>query len=265
VAWQQRLIELLKEKRQATISRAVTKGLDPNAPMKASGLEWFGAVPQHWGHSTKLNDLAGKTRHSFVNGPFGSDLLTEELLAEGVPVIYIRDLKPSGYRRVSEWCVTSKKAGELSFCNVIPGDILIAKVGEPPGLAVVYPGTEPNGIVTQDVIRLRVNETVDPHFVAYLLNSDFGRISIDLISVASTRTRIGLGEYKQLRCVIFPLSEQRAIASFLDRERTKFDTLVTEAETAIALLQERRSALVTAAVTGKIDVRGLVPAEAEAA
>jgi len=131
---QQRLIELWKEKRQAVISHAVTRGLDPNVPMKVSGLEWLEDVPQHWGSSIKLNDLAAKTRHSFVNGPFGSDLLTEELIPDGVPVIYIRDLKQYGYRRVSEWCV--------------------------PGLAVVYPQGEPNAIITQDVIRLRVNETI---------------------------------------------------------------------------------------------------------
>ncbi|WP_063685569.1 restriction endonuclease subunit S [Bradyrhizobium stylosanthis] len=259
---QQRLIHLLQEKRQAVISHATTKGLDPNVPMKRSGLQWLDDVPAHWGLPQKLNDLAEPRQHSFVNGPFGSDLLTSELTSEGVPVIYIRDLKQLGYCRVSEWCVTDEKAKQLSFCRVIPGDILIAKVGDPPGLAAIYPPGEAEAIVTQDVIRLRVRSTVDANFLVYLLNSDFGGEQINSISVDSTRTRVGLGQYKQLKFVLPPLREQHAIRAFLDSEIKKVDCLVGEAVKAVALLQERRLTLISAAVTGKIDVRTLVEASA---
>jgi type I restriction enzyme S subunit len=259
IAEQQRLIELLKEKRQAVISHAVTKGLNPDTPMKDSGIEWLGEVPEHWVSHLKLNDLALPKRNSFVNGPFGSDLLTSELIQEGVPVIYIRDLKATGYTRISEWCVTEEKAKQLNFCNVFPGDILIAKVGDPPGLAVLYPAGEPDGVITQDVIRIRVNEAmVDQCFLIFLLNSNYGRALIDNISVESTRTRVSLGEYKQLRMVVPPKEEQIAIVTFLYDETIKLDTLTTEAKRGIELLQERRTALISAAVTGKIDVRGLV-------
>jgi type I restriction enzyme S subunit len=231
--------------------------------MKDSGIEWLGEVPAHWGFSKKLADLAAKHRHSFVNGPFGSDLLTSELIAEGVPVIYIRDLKSAGYQRVSEWCVTPEKAMEIVFCNVLPDDILIAKVGDPPGLAAVYPKGEPEGIVTQDVMRLRADlEQVDPRFLVFLLNSDYGRALIDSISVESTRTRVGLGDYKTLRFVLPVLDEQRQIVFFLDEQTTKLDTLTAEALRAIDLLKEHRCALISAAVTGKIDVRGLNASEA---
>lgn len=252
---QKRLIDLLKEKRQAVISHAVTKGLNPDAQMKASGVDWLGEVPAHWVGPIKLNDMAANTRHSFVNGPFGSDLLTEELVPDGVPVIYIRDLKSTGYRRVSEWCVTHGKAKDLRFCDVIPGDILVAKVGDPPGLAVVYPNEEPAAIVTQDVIRLRPDEDrIVPDFLAFLLNSEFGRTLIDSISVESTRTRIGLGEYKQLRFVIPPPSEQGVIVTHLNGKVAGIDALIAEAELGITLLQERRAALISATVTGKIDL-----------
>jgi type I restriction enzyme, S subunit len=261
---QKRLIELLKEKRQATISHAVTKGLDPNVPMKHSGLLWLEEVPTHWGTPTKLHDLAQPARHSFVNGPFGSDLLTDELITEGVPVIYIRDIGQGGYCRVSEWCVTDVKAKQLSFCRVIPGDILVAKVGDPPGLAAIYPLGEPEAIVTQDVIRLRVRDTIDANFLVYVLNSDFGREQINSISVDSTRMRVGLGQYKQLRFVLPPIREQHAIRVFLDGEIKKLDGLVVEAAKAVVLLQERRTALISAAVTGQIDVRGIVEADVPA-
>ena len=261
VAEQEKLIELLKEKRQAVISNAVTKGLDPNVPMKDSGVEWLVEVPEHWGHPRKLNDLAAPERHAFVNGPFGSDLLTSELTTEGVPVIYIRDIKEAGYIRVSEWCVTREKADDIRFCNVIPDDILIAKVGDPPGLAVVYPKNEPEGIVTQDVIRIRVDRSfVHPFFLRYCMNSDYGKAIIDNISVESTRTRVSLGEYKTLRFVLPPLEEQMKISCYLDEVTEKLNSLQLEAQLTIDLLKERRSALISAAVIGKIDVRELANA-----
>ncbi|MFM0684846.1 restriction endonuclease subunit S [Paraburkholderia strydomiana] len=262
IAEQEKLLALLAEKRQATLSHAVTRGLNPDAPMADSGVAWLGYVPSHWGKSKKLLDLAQGHRHSFVNGPFGSDLLTSELVSSGVPVIYIRDIKLSGYLRVSEWCVTPEKAEQLKFCNVIPGDVLVAKVGDPPGLAAVYPQGEVAGIVTQDVIRLRVDpEKANAEYIRWLLNSKYGQTQIDHISVESTRTRVGLGEYKQLRFFVPPLGEQSAIADFLGAETTKLDALKAEAERAIDLLRERRSTLIAAAVTGKIDVRNAVPQE----
>lgn len=262
VVAQETLIGLLKEKRQAVISHAVTRGLDPSVPMKDSGIEWLGEVPSHWSLPKKIADLASRSRHSFVNGPFGSDLLTAELTEDGVPVIYIRDLKTTGYQRVSEWCVTPEKAAEISFCNVLSGDILIAKVGDPPGLAVLYPEGEPQAIVTQDVIRLRADlEQVVPLFLVFLLNSDYGQALIDSISVESTRTRVGLGDYKTLRFSLPPIDEQQAIADQLYKDFERMEALIAEAQRGIDLLKERRSALISAAVTGKIDVRGLVAAD----
>lgn len=260
---QQRLTELLKEKRQAVVSHAVTNGLNPDAHMKDSGIEWIGEVPESWGRPVKLRDLAADRRHSFVNGPFGSDLLTSELFSNGVPVIYVRDVKHTGYVRVSESFVTPEKAGRLAFCNVLPGDVLIGKVGDPPGVAAIYPNGEPEGIVTQDVIRLRLDRRrSDPRYICWLLNSVYGQTLVKHISVESTRTRIGLGEFKQLQYFIPPLQEQQTIASFLAAKTAHIDDLVSEADRIIDLLQERRTALISAAVTGKIDVRRVASASA---
>ena len=151
---QQQLIKLLKEKRQAVISHAVTKGLNSNAPMRDSGVEWLGDVPEHWVTKVKLTNVSESNRGSFVNGPFGSDLLACELREDGVPVIYIRDLKRTGYKRKSTVCVTSEKAEQLDVCKVKSGDVLISKVGDPPGAACVYPENEADAIITQDVIRI---------------------------------------------------------------------------------------------------------------
>lgn len=262
---QQQLIELLKEKRQAVISHAVTKGLNPNVPMKDSGVEWLGEVPEHWTKS-KLVSVADGTKGCFVNGPFGSDLLANELRDEGVPVVYIRDIKPTGYKRKSTVHVTEQKARQLEICNVKVDDVIISKVGDPPGDACLYPKGEPDAIVTQDVIRIRVDRSrFNPKFIVYLLNSDFGRLVMDNISVEGTRKRVSLGDFKDTRFVFPPLKEQELIVENLNSACKSIDLIIARAIHGIGLIQERRTALISAAVTGKIDVRNWqAPTVAEA-
>ena len=262
---QQQLIELLKEKRQAVISHAVTKGLDPNVQMKDSGVEWLGEVPEHWTKS-KLVSVADGTKGCFVNGPFGSDLLANELRDEGVPVVYIRDIKPTGYKRKSTVHVTEQKARQLEICNVKVDDVIISKVGDPPGDACLYPKGEPDAIVTQDVIRIRVDRSrFNPKFIVYLLNSDFGRLVMDNISVEGTRKRVSLGDFKDTRFVFPPLKEQELIVENLNSACKSIDLIIARAIHGIGLIQERRTALISAAVTGKIDVRNWqAPTVAEA-
>jgi type I restriction enzyme, S subunit len=258
VAKKERLIELLQEQRIALISHAVTKGLDPRVPMKDLGIEWLGMIPAHWVSSIRMAVLALDSRGAFVNGPFGSDLLTSELVETGVPVIYIRDIKPEGYQRSSTAHVTIEKAAQLEFCRVDPGDVLIAKVGDPPGTAATYPESEPPGIVTQDVIRLKPKPTaVISDYLPLLLNSKYGQAVIEQSSVESTRTRIGLGTLKNTRVVLPPVHEQRAITYFIKLETAKIKALHDKVRKAIEKLKEYRTALISAAVTGKIDVRGV--------
>ncbi|MBL4742889.1 MAG: restriction endonuclease subunit S, partial [Idiomarina sp.] len=101
-----------------------------------------------------LQSFSSPKKNSFVNGPFGSDLLSSELVDEGMPVIYIRDIKGGRYQRKSTVCVTSEKYNFLPACQVEFGDVLVSKVGDPPCEAAFYDVSEP-GIVTQDVIRIR--------------------------------------------------------------------------------------------------------------
>jgi type I restriction enzyme S subunit len=263
VVEQRRLMELLKEKRQAVISHAVTKGLNPDVPMKESGIEWFGELPEHWSCGNKLKTLAQKFPAAFTNGPFGSDLLTAELQEEGVPVIYIRDLKVAGYSRTSSSYVTSQKALQLDKFRVDSGDILIAKVGDPPGFCCVYPKGEPPGIVCQDVIRMKPNlELISSDYLCFLLNSPPGIEAIDSICVELTRKRFSLADLHSLRLPIPPMVEQMEIAQRLNTVVVELDTLTTEAQRTIDLPQERRIALISAAVTGQIDVRQLAEKEA---
>lgn len=160
-----------------------------------------------------LIDVAEKNRGSFVNGPFGSNLLTSELQEEGVPVIYIRDIKTGTYKRVSKVCVSEKKAKELSVCSVYPKDVLIAKVGDPPGIAAIYPENEPIAIITQDVIRIRIARNFAlPEYIVGYLNSSIGRWKISGITIEATRARFSLSDFKKIKIEIPPLSLQKEFA-----------------------------------------------------
>lgn len=158
----------------------------------------------------EFKTLAEDSRNSFCNGPFGSDLLTSELTDDGVPVIYIRDIAKGRYMRKSEACVTAAKAKALAACAVASGDLLIAKVGDPPCMSAVYPEGEPDAIITQDVIRIRPKRSLaEAAFLSVLLNSEFGKQKIKAITVQATRARVSLKDLKSMKLTIPPIDVQR--------------------------------------------------------
>jgi type I restriction enzyme, S subunit len=167
--------------------------------------------------SVHLEELASKEKNSFVNGPFGSDLLTNELTDSGVPVVYIRDIASGRYERMSSAFVTPAKAAKLAFCNVKPGDVLVTKVGDPPGIAAVYPETEQDGVVTQDVIRIRPNaKLVSALYLRTLLNSSLVVNEMSKIMVEGTRLRFSLGQFKEVLVPFPPLPLQQKFAALAE-------------------------------------------------
>jgi type I restriction enzyme, S subunit len=147
------------------------------------------------------------------------------------------------YRRVSSACVTEEKAKELAVCKVMPGDVLVAKVGDPPGTAAIYPKSQPTGIVTQDVIRIRVKRTlVNPEYLATFLNSDRGHLTLKPIIVEGTRTRFGLTPYKELPIPVPPLKVQNQferVAHSYDRLRAQQREAYRQAEHLFRTLMHR--------------------------
>jgi type I restriction enzyme S subunit len=236
VAEQRRLIELLKEKRQAVISHAVTKGLDPAAPMKPSGVEWLGEVPAHWERNRLENFCEfvwGKAHEQFV-------------CDDGVHVC-------ATVRFVSTGGQVDRRCGQ-NLTPAIIGDVLMVMSDLPNGRALA------RALLVQDAVSYAINQRVcavrvkeaDPWYFAYQLNRHPQLLAED---DGCNQTHLSNHDFTKLKVLVPPLEEQRAIATFLDRETAKIDGLVAEAEAAITLLQERRSALISAAVTGQIDVR----------
>lgn len=261
VAEQERLADLLKEKRQAAISHAVTRGLNPKAPMKPSGFEWLGVVPTHW----TLVPL-GRVTVSRCDGPFGSGLKSAHYTDSGVRVIRLQNIRRDAFDGTDEAFIDPHYyESELGGHDVKSGDVLIAGLGDDNntvGRACVAPlGVEP-AMVKADCFRFRLDTTrVLPEFVATFLTAG-AAADAGLLSSGSTRSRISLSTMAGRKLAIPPMSEQNEIADFIRAETLKLDTLTAEAQRSIDLLQERRTALISAAVTGQIDVRGLVEAEA---
>jgi type I restriction enzyme S subunit len=261
---QQRLIALLKEKRQAVISAAVTKGLDPNAPMKDSGVEWLGEVPVHW-RVGALKHFVRARAGAIKSGPFGSQLTSAEMQSGSIKVYNQRNVIDGDFESGDNF-ISDEKFSALSSFETFPGDVLVSTRGTI-GRASILPKNATQGILHPCVIRVQPEPSMlNGEFLRSLIqDSNLLRTQIDLMSNATTIDVIYSETMASLFVPVPPLEEQGAISAYLERTNGQFDALIREAETAIALLQERRSALISAAVTGKIDVRGLAPIEAEAA
>lgn len=193
-----------------------------------------------------LQEFSSSDKNSFVNGPFGSDLLSSELVDEGQPVIYIRDIKDGRYQRKSDVCVTSEKHHALPACHVDYGDVVIAKVGDPPCEAAVYDANE-SGVVTQDVIRIKTVELGLSQFLVFLLNSDIGKRQVKKIKIVGTRERVSLTDFKKLKFPFPPVSEQKKIAKIL----STWDRAISTVEQLLTNSQQQKKALMQQLLPGR--------------
>jgi type I restriction enzyme S subunit len=253
IAEQQRLIELLQEKRQAVISHAVTKGLNPDAPMKDSGCQWSRDIPKHW-ESIQL----GRVCRDVADGPHFSPNYVDQ----GVLFLSARNIKVHCWDLDDVKYVSQEDCAEFDK-RVVPevGDVLYTKGGTT-GVARVVDLTERFQVwVHVAVLKLRL-DIADPEYIAYSLNSTGAYEQSQLFTRGATNQDLGLTRMIRIRLALPPLSEQREIVKSLQLATNSLDTMITEGKKAISLLQERRSALISAAVTGLIDVRGLAPKEA---
>lgn len=255
ISEQKKLIELLKEKRQAVISHAVTKGLDPKAKMKDSGVVWLGDIPDHWGvraikHivSTPVTDGPHETPEFFDDGvPFVS--------AEAVSSGEIDFSKIRGYISLE-----SHKQYSLKYLPK-KGDIFMIKSGATTGVTAIVE-TDQEFNIWSPLAVIRCNADSNPYYVLNFMRSLNFQEAVALNWNFGTQQNIGMGVIENLFCPVPSQQEQKAIAEYLTSFTKQFNTLISEANNAIELLKERRSALISAAVTGQIDVRNYQPKEA---
>lgn len=247
LAKQQRMIELLSEKRQALISHAVTKGLNPNVPMKDSGVAWLGDVPAHW--------TVKKAKFLFEFITSGSRGWAEYYSDDGALFFRITNLTRNTIEPKLESLqyvmVPSDTEGERA--KIKKNDLLISITAD---LGSVCVATESiaGGYVSQHVSLCRPNNVVvSPRWLGYYILSDIAKEQFYSSGYGGTKIQLSLEDIREI--VVVQPDEQTAIADYLDTQTAKIDTLISKTKQAIALLQERRNSLISAAVTGKIDVR----------
>lgn len=243
IAEQEKLIALLKEKRQAVISHAVTKGLDPNAPMKDSGIEWLGEVPAHWGIT--LIKRLGTIRYGIGEPPRYQE--------DGTPLIRATNVHAGRLLDKGMVFVDPSDIPSQRIVWLDAGDIIVVRSGAYTGDSAIIPSGYGSCIAGFDMV-LRLHSCM-PAFGQYaLLSSYLKEFQIELKRMRAAQPHLNSEELGECSIVLPPAIEQSAIVNFLDEETSKIDLLLTEAQKAIDLLKERRSALISAAVTGRIDV-----------
>ncbi|NLY16007.1 MAG: restriction endonuclease subunit S [Gammaproteobacteria bacterium] len=251
---QRRLIELLKEKRQAVISHAVTKGLDPTVPMKDSGVEWLGEVPAHW-------EVGGLTR--FIGPVVDYRGRTPKKVDEGVFLVTARNIRNGriDYEASQEYVDPASAESLLARGRPEVGDLLFT-MEAPLGQVALIDRTDI--ALAQRIVKFRGEPHVmKNHYLMYWLMSTACQARLETLATGSTALGIKASKLGMIECLAPPLKEQDEIVSYITQETSKINTLVSEAEHVILLLQERRSALISAAVTGKIDVRNWQPPAAQ--
>ncbi len=247
---QQTLIQLLKEKRQAVISHAVTKGLNPDALMKDSGVEWLGDVPEHWGFRSLR--YVGNCQNGINIGA--------EFFGSGHPFVSYGD----AYRnpqlpKTVEGLVQSTEKDRISY-SVRRGDVIFTRTSETIeeiGLASTCLMDIEDATFAGFLIRFRpFTSVLHPEFSKYYFRSS--KLRFFFVNEMNIVTRASLSQelLKKLPVLLPPIEEQVKIAEKLYEQEVIFEKLIENAFNAIQLMQERRTALISAAVTGKIDVRG---------
>lgn len=246
VAKKERLIELLQEKRTALITRAVTKGLDPNVPMMDSGVEWLGEIPVHWEMAPVY------ARYEVALGK----MLDAKRIRGESPGLYLRNVDV-------QWDIVSTEAlpemdfapGERQRYLLRTGDLLVCEGGEV-GRTAIWHGKIEECFYQKALHRVRPRSHAEmSRFFFYLMHSCAKRGVFVAGGNPNTIDHLTADQLRHYRLPFAPVREQRAIAAFLDRETARIDALIAKVNEAIVRLKEYRTALITAAVTGKIDVR----------
>ena len=255
----EKLIELLKEKRLSIINEVVTKGLNPNAKMKNSGIDWLGDIPQNW-ELRNMETVAKKDRYSITGGPFGSDLKNEEYTEEGVRIIQLQNIGVGEFRDEYKIFTSEEKADYLFSSNIYPGEIIVAKMADPVARACIVPNLAKRFIMASDGIRLEVDkEKYNTKYIEYSINAKYFNYQAVLNSTGTTRLRIGLTTLKKLKLLLPGLEEQNEIVKYLESYNHNFLLTTVKLSNQIEKLKEYRQSIISEAVTGKIDVRDWQP------
>ncbi len=248
IANKEKLITLLNEQKAAVINRAITKGINPGVKLKSSRIEWLGEIPEHWEMKKIKHTLQQIIDTEHKTAPFHPD--GEYLVVRTSNVrngkLILEDAKYTDYNGFKEWT-------RRGIPN--PGDILFTREA-PAGEACIVPDNIPL-CIGQRIVLFRVNKNrLDERYGVWSLYSGVAAEFIQSLSQGSTVAHFNMADIGNIPIFVPPIAEQHAIADYLDQETEKIDAAVAKAQKEIELIKKYRQALISEAVTGKINVRG---------
>jgi len=248
VAKKERLIELLQEQRTALITRAVTKGRDPRVPMKDSGVEWLGEVPESW----DLKPLKHLLRAPLAYGVLKPDKYEG---GDGVPLVRILDVDMGVVRQTQLDTISPEQSAEYGRTLVQAGDLVVSVVGTI-GRCFVVPASLEGANLSRALARVQLNSNVSARFLELCLASTPFVSFVELIPAGTAQRVLNLGDLGKFLVALPPVEEQERIVEDVLIETGAITALEKQIRVGIDRLKELRIALISAAVTGKIDVRG---------
>ena len=243
IAKQEKLIELLEEQRKSIISHAVTKGLNPNAPMKDSGVEWLGEVPEHW--DVKSYRFVSK----IYRGKFGHRPRNDPSLYDGeYPFIQTGDVARAG-KYIQTYSQTLNEKGKAVSQVFTSGTLVMAIAANIGDTAILnFEAYAPDSVV-----GFKPHKNIDLEFLRFSFIASLQ--ALEQTAVQSTQANLNVERIGALKTTFPPLSEQIEISNYLNAENEKNNHLISKQNQLIEKLKEYRASIISHAVTGKIDVR----------
>lgn len=252
------IIAKLKAVKQGLLHDLLTRGIDANGELRPPQTEaphlykqsTLGWIPIEWDV-----DLISDLTESSVIGPFGSNLVASDYQASGVPVIFVRDVRPGCFFWKSNVYVSERKAQALSAHGVVAGDVVATKMGLPPCVAAVYPASMPNGVVTADIVRLRPKlDRMHPIWMSFFINSPVVARQVEQITAGVTRPKVTLRDVRDLSLAVPSLREQQGILGRIHAMESR----IQMEEKALKKFTAEKSGLMDDLLTGRVRVTPLL-------
>ena len=246
IAAKRKLIALLNEEKQAIIQRAVTRGLDPNVPLKPSGVEWLGDVPEHW-EVKRLKYVSPEITVGVVVNP------SSYFVDQGIPMLLGNNVLPGRFKLEHVRRISPESNHKLKKSQLNSGDVVVVRVGAP-GVAAVVP-EELDGCNCASIVIVRQGPEVESLWIEHLFNSPVMRRQIDVVKYGAAQKQFNIAHAVEFWALVPSLAEQREILEHLAEGLKVVDVATGHAQREIALLLEYRTRLIADVVTGKLDVR----------
>lgn len=253
MAMQQKMIDLLNERKQIIIQNAVTKGLDENVEMKESGVEWIGKIPKHW-EVLNFRHLIKILTDFTANGSFGDLASNVKYLdiKDYARLVRLTDLRNNFDEEKGVW-VNKSSYEYLAKSELHGGELLIANVGAYSGLPWIMPNVSFRTTLAPNMFMLKLQDVIT-EYIYYLLSSSMYFAHLQKVASATAQPKLNKNNIRELNIVLPPKSEQQQIVTYLDSEMQRFDSALTNCQRQITLLQERKQIIINEVVTGKVRV-----------